>query len=93
MVAVQPLSDVDVYGPDARVCIEWNCVDDFWNPEYTLEVSENITVDWVLYAESLAWDAPAGETLVEVGLKVVNYGTDRTPCPCLLYTSDAADDA
>ena len=24
---------------------------------------------------------PAGETLVEVGLKVVNYGTDRTPCP------------
>ena len=49
--------------------------------EYTLEVSENITVDWVLYAESLAWDAPAGETLVEVGLKVVNYGTDRTPCP------------
>ena len=81
VVAVQPLSDVDVYGPDARVCIEWNCVDDFWNPEYTLEVSENITVDWVLYAESLAWDAPAGETLVEVGLKVVNYGTDRTPCP------------
>ena len=57
VVAVQPLSDVDVYGPDARVCIEWNCVDDFWNPEYTLEVSENITVDWVLYAESLAWDA------------------------------------
>ena len=83
-VAVLPTEDAEVFDPALQICTsiwDWSCTTGHWDPAYTLSSSDNISVEWIVYAEARAWEAPAGEAIVEFGLKITNYGTNRTACP------------
>ena len=83
-VAVLSTEDAELFDPALEICTsiwDWSCTTGHWDPAYTLSSSENITVEWIVYAEARASVAPAGEAIVEFGLKITNYGTNRTACP------------
>ena len=83
-VAVLPTEDAEVFDPALEICTsiwDWSCTTGHWDPAYTLSSSDNISVEWIVYAEARASQAPAGEAIVEFGLKITNYGTNRTACP------------
>ena len=83
-VAVLSTEDAELFDPALEICTsiwDWSCTTGHWDPAYTLSSSENISVEWIVYAEARASVAPAGEAIVEFGLKITNYGTNRTACP------------